>query len=934
MKKFVAFLLLFALALVFIGCGEDNGGNSDVLPTKITLGDAAVEVEVGQNINLIPKFEPSNVTSKAVEWKSENDEIASVDANGRVTAKAEGTVKITVTSKADSKVSCTVTITVKPIELAELTGLTVSGAGEALEGKGAQYRAVPEPDNASNEVTWSLAPVTEGDNVDSIATINEDGFLTVKATGEVMVVATSKVKAEITASKKVKCTSSADIVPVILFEFNQTDGYDVPVGGTQYLSRNLVGKPSDTGYPRNPSNTEIHWTSSNEEIATVSAGGTVTAIAEGTVTITGETDDPGVDGQHLKASIEIRVYTPKAPTSWTVSSSMTQDKLERGIVIGSTVNAKITVGADDEDASATYTSSNEEVATVDETGKVTAKGEGTAVITATSKVNPEFTGSFTVKVILEVIIIPEKISVIGEEEMYAGYNQQLSWTVFPLAAVQNVTFKSSDESVATVDATGFVTAIAPGTTRIKVTSTANTKVYENFRIKVEKEPEDPAIPNMGGYQIVIMNADSALSDNDPFLEGYSGADKLYKQQAWTKVEEDFNCDIVVKAYPEEAPWGNTRVNWIKDHASTNTSECDLGIVSSNWIHQFAKSNSAIDVTAYYNEMGKKQMDPAVKQAGTFHNKLYVASTGLTTTGVNVGLGLYYNYGMLKKLGLDDPATLFNEGKWNYTGFEKWVREAQAALGDTKKALGGHPYYYYYGMTNAAGVKIADVVLTETNIMSAASKNAMELMAKLTQDGCVSTANTWGESKTDAGNDFFDEGVLMITGDLWFVRAKNRWHPDNGLTWEGEPEFGYVPFPYPDDVAKENTRIGTSGLSVYLYVAGRNYPAGVTAKDVYYAMNTMFLNTHKLQEADETFNPREIIYNSLTSRIDNPASIEAMMYYDSSRTFFDPAHGIYASTAGTRLRQPSIDVMWNGKDFTETFGAVSAGYDEDFLDVYG
>lgn len=930
MKKFVAFLLLFALALVFIGCGEEEGGK-DVLPTKITL-DATAEVEVGQNINLIPKFEPSNVTNKAVEWKSENDEIASVDANGRVTAKDEGTVKITVTSKADAKISFTITLTVKPVELAELVGLTVSGANEALEGKGAQYRAVPQPNDASNEVTWSLT-ADEGVNVDSIASINEEGFLTVKATGEVTVVATSKVNAEISASKKVKCTSSADIVPVIDLVLTKPEGYDVPVGGTQYIGRSLVGKPTESGGVRQPSNQELHWTSSNEEIATVSEGGTVTAVAEGEVTITVVTDDPGVDGNHITKSLQIRIYTPKAPTKWVVSSSMTTSQAERGIIVGQTVNAKIEVGADDEDKSATFSSSDEAVATVDENGKVTAVSEGTATITVTSKINPEFTGTFTVKVTTEKID-PEKITVIGEDEMYAGYSQQLSWTVFPLAAVQNVTFKSSDETVATVDANGLVKAIAPGTTRIKVTSTVNTKISENFRIKVENEPPVPEIPNMGGYQIIIMNAASALTDNDPFLEGYSGADKLFKQQAWNDVEREFNCDIVVKAYPEEAPWGTPRINWIKDKASTNQSECDLGIVSSNWIHQFAKSSSAVDVTSFYNEMGKKQMDPALKQAGTYHNKLYVASTGLTTTGVNVSLGLYYNFGLLKKLGLDDPATLFNEGKWNYTGFEKWVREAQAALGDTKKALGGHPYYYYYGMTNAAGVKIADVMLTETNIMSTASKGAMELMAKLTQDGCVSTANTWGEAKTPEGNDFFDEGVLMITGDLWFVRNPGRWHPDNGLKWEGEPEFGYVPFPYPDDVAKENTRVGTSGLSVYLYVAGRNYPAGVSTKDVYYAMNTMFLNTHKLQEDDETFNPREIIYNSLKSRIDNDASIEAIMYYDSSRTFFDPAHGIYGSTAGTRLRQPSIDVMFNNKDFTETFGAVSAGYSEDFLDVYG
>ena len=931
MKKFVAFLLMFALALVFIGCGgsDDNG---DIALTKITLNETSIEVEVGKSVNLIPTVEPKNATNKAVEWKSSDDKVATVDANGRLNAIAEGTATITVTAKADAKISASVTVKVVPVKLEDLTGLTVSGAATAIQGKPVQYKAVPQPEGASAEVTWSLT-AAEGVDASTIATIDEDGVLEVKASGEVTVVATSKVNAEITGSKKVTCVSSADIVHVIAVSLTKTE-YSVGVGNKVLISRSLVGEPSESGNPRNPTNTELIWTSDNEAVATVDASGYVTGVAEGTATITLVTDDKGVTGDApITKSVTVTVYTPKAPTAWTLTANST--KITTGVEIGTSVNLTITAGADDEDTSCEFVSSNEEIATVDEKGKVTGLAEGTVTITCTSTIDSSKTATIDIKFITKGNEVdPVSITITGEEEMFVGYNQQLMHTVFPLTAVQTVVWTSSDESVCTVDETGFVTAVGEGTARIKAVSTVNKKISANFRIKCEVEPPVPPIPNMGGYEIIIMNAESALSDNDPFLEAYSGSDKTYKQKAWNEIQTEYNCKISVVAYPAEAPWGTPRINWIKDKASTNKSECDLGIVSSNWIHEFAKTSSGVDVTAYYNTYGKKQMDPALKQAGTYHNKLYVASTGLTTTGVNVGLGLYYNYGLLKRLGLDDPATLFNEDKWNYTGFEKWVREAQAALGDTKKALGGHPYYYYYGMTNAAGVKIADVILNQTNINSTASKNAMNLMAKLTADGCVSTANTWGETKTPDGNDFFDEGVLMITGDFWFVRAKNRWHPDNGLVWEGEPEFGYVPFPYPDDVAKANTRIGTSGLSVYLYVAGRNYPAGVDTEAVYRAMNDMFLRTHKYQESDETFNAREIIYNSLISRIDNPASIEAIMYYDSSRTFFDPAHGIYSSTAGTRLRQPSIDVMWNGKDFDETFNAVVGGYEEDFLTVYG
>ena len=531
-----------------------------------------------------------------------------------------------------------------------------------------------------------------------------------------------------------------------------------------------------------------------------------------------------------------------------------------------------------------------------------------------------------------VEIEPESITISGEDEMFIGYKQQLIYSVLPLECDQSVIWSSNNDEVATVDENGIVTSLSFGDVKIKATSTVNSNVSATFRIKVGACDDFP-IPNMGGYEIVIMNAVSALSDDDPFLDTYSNPDKVYKQKAWREIEETYNCKISVVSYPEEAPWGEPRINWIKDKASTNTSQCDLAVISSNYVPELAKTFSAINISEYYRIYGRKQMDPALKQAGTYHGGLYIASTGTTTTAVNVDIGLYYNYGLLKRLGIEDPAKLFNDGNWNYTGFEKWVHEAQEKLGDNRRALGGQPYYYYYGMTNAAGVQIIDVILNTTNIRSEASRNAMKLMAKLTQDGCVSTGNTWGDKGSYEGNDFFDEGVLMITGLLWYVGASSRWSSQS-LHWEGTPEIAYVPFPYPDNVNKTDTRIGTCGLSVYLYVAGRKYPSGISSEFVYVAMNDLFLRTHKYQNNDETFNAEDFIYNSLKKRISNDASIEAMMYYDSSRVFYDPAHTIYQSTAGSCLRQPSIDVMFGAKDFDETFGNVEAQFEEDFLKVYG
>ena len=519
----------------------------------------------------------------------------------------------------------------------------------------------------------------------------------------------------------------------------------------------------------------------------------------------------------------------------------------------------------------------------------------------------------------------------GENEMYVGYSQRLILTKTPEDTTSFYAWRSSDESIAKVDENGVLSSFNTGTVDIMIVD-ENGDVKAKFSIYISDGGDYPLPPNMGGYEIVIMNSETALGDINPFLESYTKADKLCKQRAWIEVEQEFNCKISVVGYPDEAKWGEDRANWIISKATSNQSECDLAIISSGYIPKLAKGDSLYDVSNYRRIYHRSKIGLALEEAGTYNDKLYVAATGLDNDRTLVDLGLYYNCGLLKELGLDDPATLFNEGKWNYTGFEEWVRKAQTKIGEGKYALSGHPYYYLCGMTNASGVKLADTIAMGTNVNSVETKNAMMLLQKLAKDGCISGNVTWNEKPTTDGVDFFDEGILMTTGSLQMFRS-SEWSQYKEK-WTNGSELGYVPFPYPDNLTKEESYVGTLYLSVYAYVAGRNHPDGIIMEYIYQAIDTLFYYSQSYEKYESSYNVIDVLYDSIKATIDNEASIEAMMYYNSLKVFYDPANVMYESTAKSPLCQPAIDVVLNGKDFDETFSSAANKYKQDFLEMYG
>ena len=252
---------------------------------------------------------------------------------------------------------------------------------------------------------------------ENVATVDETGTVTAVAAGEADVTASVK-DADIAASTHIKVvvTPTGVVAP---------ESIDLVTNGenTKDLDAKLV--------PADATDVKLAYESSDESIATVDETGKVTAVANGECTITTyvvadakdadaselsavaveaadseETDDSVAtmpeDLAAMDSAFGVVPENLKAETKVTVTTnveSVTLDKTEGVLTVGNTVTVTATVTPDTAtNASVTWSSSDEAVATVDSEGKITAVAPGTATITATSDSNPDASAAYAVTV--------------------------------------------------------------------------------------------------------------------------------------------------------------------------------------------------------------------------------------------------------------------------------------------------------------------------------------------------------------------------------------------------------------------------------------------------------------------------------------------------------------------------------------------------------
>lgn len=258
------------------GLAESLGNSVIYKVTKVELNKTELILNVDSEETLTATLEPDEATNKAVEWKSDDTSVATVDTSGKVTAVAQGNTTITATAADGSgeKATCSVTVNAAatvPVESVSLDKTSL----ELTEGETTRLTATVEPDNATNKnVTWSSSN-------SAVATVDQNGNVEAVGAGIANITVTT-----VDQSKTATCeaTVTAATVPVTGVTLNKTST-SLYVGDTETLT--ATAEPSDA------TNKNVTWSSDDTSVATVDASGLVTAVAPGTAVITVTTADGG-----------------------------------------------------------------------------------------------------------------------------------------------------------------------------------------------------------------------------------------------------------------------------------------------------------------------------------------------------------------------------------------------------------------------------------------------------------------------------------------------------------------------------------------------------------------------------------------------------------------------------------------------------------------
>ena len=459
-------LLVFAFLslLVLSSCGKDSPTRPDgkpepaPSPARITITPSSVSLsEIGETARLsvtIYSTDNSVLSGTVLSWTSSNVNVATVDNGGLVTAVSYGTARITARSGSASQ---SVQVTV----IQEASRIVIEPARSTLMSLGQTIQMTADVFDKNDQPVKDAEVAWQSSN-EGVATVDIGGLVTAVSNGTVLISARSG-----SASQTVQVTVIQEagrividpaVVTLFRFAFNNTRK-------TAKLSAIVLDANG-----RELEDVDVKWSSDPEHIVTVDDGGLVTAINDGTTEITARSGD-------ASASVTVRVllpviiesslpFDPSRPNTIPILRFDTEGQTAQLSAIVYDVNGQEVEGAEVE-----WFSFDEDVVTVGENGLVTARSNGDTFIHATAS---DFHWSNFGSVMVFVDIIPSggaQITIYPPfPHLDVGLMVQLSATEYDedRQDVEDAEFawSSDDETVATVDADGLVTAVSYGMAQI------------------------------------------------------------------------------------------------------------------------------------------------------------------------------------------------------------------------------------------------------------------------------------------------------------------------------------------------------------------------------------------------------------------------------------------------------------------------------------
>lgn len=402
----------------------------DVFPTGVSVKAEKTTLGIGEKVSITATVKPSNACNTDVTWSSSDTSVVQV-SNGVITAKGYGTATVYAESFNGKKGS--VKITVKEITADKVTLTGVPESKDFYIGDSFQLGASISPSNVDNpKIVWSSSDTT-------VATVSGNGYVKLKAAGKVSISATASngVAGKLTIEVKEKVVESVQIAE---------DHLDLYLGDEYKLASEVL--PSDATYPeltwtvddpsvlsvasdgtvtalgcgqttitatsKNgisdsivvsvseivaesisiagsttillgdsicmevkfvPENTTVQtivWSVENEDILEVAPDGTITAKSVGTTVLHAQQKD-------VEASVVIEVLPIKVEEIQITSDA--EDSLSKGDIVHFTA---VVLPQNATYPNITWSTSDPEIATIDEHGVLTVLKSGTVTVIATA----------------------------------------------------------------------------------------------------------------------------------------------------------------------------------------------------------------------------------------------------------------------------------------------------------------------------------------------------------------------------------------------------------------------------------------------------------------------------------------------------------------------------------------------------------------------
>lgn len=260
---------LCILLLMAYACKKDNNTVKIVVAQEVKLSKTSIKLIEGETAELTASILPIEVTDKVLLWKSKDEAIATV-VDGVVTAIKAGETEILASTNNGIKALCKISIEKKiySVESVSLNKVTLAIDVEDAE----DLVASIFPENADNKnVKWTSSDINVAYVIKGYVRGVSEGKATITVTTE-------------DGSKTAKCevTVTQPIIDVVSISLNASEATVLEENKIMFTAEIL---------PKDATNKNITWTSSDEAIASIDSEGMLTGLKAGETTVTATTED-------------------------------------------------------------------------------------------------------------------------------------------------------------------------------------------------------------------------------------------------------------------------------------------------------------------------------------------------------------------------------------------------------------------------------------------------------------------------------------------------------------------------------------------------------------------------------------------------------------------------------------------------------------------